>query len=298
MFEFLRTLDLKPQEWSSMVKATNKASPYIGEVLTKGFSITQATIVLLTPDDEARLKKEYRKENDPVYESELVGQPRPNVFIEAGMALGMNEKNTLIVEIGNLRPISDIFGRHTIRLDTKQSEKSRHEFVERLEGIGCKINRSGTDWLSAGDFSLRDEEINETQDDIESNVSTTESLDSLTTLAKFCNMSNEQINDILDYENGKLFLLKEPDSQSIAERVIKCSQIILTVYKKGFNVDWVKGSEIAPILKERGIPIVHLAKYLNGNKQLFKTKKNGKTSILYGITIPGWQEGLKIIKQL
>ena len=39
-------------------------------------------VVLMTPDDEVRLKEELRKEDDPAYESELTGQARANVLFE------------------------------------------------------------------------------------------------------------------------------------------------------------------------------------------------------------------------
>jgi hypothetical protein len=55
MFSFLRSLGLDPLEWAAIVAATGKGTPYVGEVLTKGFEIAQAAVVLMTPDDEARL---------------------------------------------------------------------------------------------------------------------------------------------------------------------------------------------------------------------------------------------------
>ena len=54
LFEFLRSLDLHPLEWSEAVSATGKASPYIGEILDAAFSRAHAVLVLFTPDDEAR----------------------------------------------------------------------------------------------------------------------------------------------------------------------------------------------------------------------------------------------------
>jgi predicted nucleotide-binding protein len=151
LFTFLRTIGLHPLEWSEVVLATGKASPYIGEVLEKGFSIAQAVVVLMTPDDDVRLREKYRGPNDPSYEADLTPQPRPNVLLEGGMALGLFPDRTVIVELGQLRPVSDIGGRHVIRMN--DTPERRHELAQRLQTAGCAVNMTGTDWYKAGTFS-------------------------------------------------------------------------------------------------------------------------------------------------
>jgi hypothetical protein len=151
LFTFLRALGLHPLEWSEVVKETGKGSPYIGEVLETGFLIAQAVVVLLTPDDEAQLREPYRRPDDPAYELALTPQARPNVIFEAGMALGLFKDRTILIELGQLRPISATVGRHVTRMD--DSPENRQNFAERLETAGCAVNRTGTDWYSAGDFA-------------------------------------------------------------------------------------------------------------------------------------------------
>jgi predicted nucleotide-binding protein len=151
LFAFLRAVGLHPLEWSEIVTATGKAAPYIGEVLEKGFSIAQAVVVLMTPDDEARLREPYRGSHEPAHETDLTPQPRPNVLLEAGMALGLFPDRTVIVELGQLRPVSDIGGRHVVRMN--DTPEKRHELAQRLETAGCAVNRTGTDWYKAGSFA-------------------------------------------------------------------------------------------------------------------------------------------------
>ncbi len=150
MFSFLRALGLNPVEWSQAIRATQKASPYIGEVLDTAFHQAQAIIVMFSGDDEARLREEFHKQNEPSYEKELTPQPRPNAIFEAGMAMGRSEKRTILVQVGKLRPISDIAGRHITHLD--DSALKRQELVTKLSGAGCEVNTSGIDWLNVGDF--------------------------------------------------------------------------------------------------------------------------------------------------
>ena len=150
LFDFLRAIDLRPLEWSEAVQAMGKASPYIGEILDAAFSRAHAVIVLLTPDDEARLSKHLQAEGDPPHETELTGQARPNVLFEAGMAMAGNQGRTVLVELGRLRPFSDVAGRHAIRLDN--SSQRRQELAQRLKLAGCPVNLDGTDWHTAGDF--------------------------------------------------------------------------------------------------------------------------------------------------
>ena len=150
LFEFLRAIDLHPLEWSEAVRATGGASPYIGEILDTAFSRAQAVVVLLTPDDDARLRQQLWEASESPHETFVAGQARPNVLFEAGMAMGRDERRTILVELGSLRPFSDIAGRHTIRLDN--TSQRRQELAQRLEQAGCSVNLEGTDWHSAGDF--------------------------------------------------------------------------------------------------------------------------------------------------
>ena len=150
LFEFLRAIDLHPLEWSEAVSATGKASPYIGEILDAAFSRAHAVVVLLTPDDEARLKAQFRLESDPPHETHLTGQARPNVLFEAGMAMARNQDRTVLVELGELRPFSDVAGRHAVRLDN--TSQRRQELAQRLQTAGCPVNLQGTLWHTAGDF--------------------------------------------------------------------------------------------------------------------------------------------------
>ena len=150
MFDFLRAIGLQPLEWSQAVKATGKTAPYIGEILDAAFSMAHAVVVLLTPDDEARLQQQFRKPNDESYEINLSGQARPNVLFEAGMAMGRDPNRTVLVELGRIRPFSDVAGRHKVPIDG--GTESRQLLAERLHTAGCPVNTVGTDWHTTGDF--------------------------------------------------------------------------------------------------------------------------------------------------
>lgn len=150
MFQFLRSLRLYPLEWTQTIFELRKATPYIGEVLEKAFSIAQAAVVLMTPDEFTRLKPQFIYKNDS--ESERSGhQPRPNVLIEAGMALGQAPDQTILVELGKVRIASDLVGRYTLRMD--DTAEQRNELATRLQAAGCNVDKSGNDWLKEGDFA-------------------------------------------------------------------------------------------------------------------------------------------------
>ncbi len=152
VFAFLRAIGLQPIEWNQAVKKTGQATPYVGTILDTAFREAAAVVVVLTPDDEARLRKKYQKKSDPPYEKRLTGQCRPNVLFEAGMAFGRNPDSTVLVQLGELRPFSDVAGRHILHLSNDPT--SRQEFATRLANAGCNVNTSGTDWLKEGDLSI------------------------------------------------------------------------------------------------------------------------------------------------
>ncbi|MDX6439228.1 MAG: hypothetical protein QOF45_1811 [Gaiellaceae bacterium] len=151
MFAFLRSLGLRPLEWSQAVSRTGSATPYVGEILDAAFDGARAVIVLFTPDDVTMLRDEFRVDGDPEWESMLTGQARPNVLFEAGMAFGRDDKRTLLVEFGKLRPFSDVGGRHVLRFDGTIGH--RQALAVRLRDAGCEVDMDGEDWHTAGDFS-------------------------------------------------------------------------------------------------------------------------------------------------
>jgi predicted nucleotide-binding protein len=151
MFTFLRAIGLLPIEWVQAIAATATGTPFIGDVLDAAFEKAAAVVVLLTGDDEGRLLPQWVQLDDPLHERELTPQARQNVIFEAGMAFGRYPAQTILVELGAVRPMSDIAGRHAVRLGN--SPESRAALAQRLKCAGCAVDLSGTDWLAAGDFS-------------------------------------------------------------------------------------------------------------------------------------------------
>lgn len=152
MFDFLRAIGLKPLEWSQAITATGEASPYIGQVLDTAFSIAKAVVVLMTPDDMVCLRKQLQAQHDGDHEKKLTAQARPNVLFEAGMAMGRDPKRTILVQIGALRPFSDIGGRHVLHLN--DTSERRHDLADRLQNAGCQVDLSGRDWHTVGSFKV------------------------------------------------------------------------------------------------------------------------------------------------
>ncbi len=150
LFTFLRTIGLKPIEWNQALVGTGKASPFIGEILEQAFSRVQAIVVLFTGDDRAMLSSDLSRDSDPEHEKKLTPQARPNVLFEAGMAFGTHPDRTVLVEMGKLRPFSDIGGRHVVRINN--STQARQDLAQRLETAGCPVDLSGHDWHKAGDL--------------------------------------------------------------------------------------------------------------------------------------------------
>lgn len=150
MFDFLQSLGLEPLDWDKLLAATGETSPYIGDVLAAGIPMAQAVIVLLTPDDEARVRPPFAEKRDPPHEQNLTAQARPNVLFEAGMALAIHPKSTIIVELGELRPFSDVAGRHVVHMN--DGVDARRSLVGRLRIARCPVDMDGA-WKEAGDFA-------------------------------------------------------------------------------------------------------------------------------------------------
>ncbi|WP_410644254.1 TIR domain-containing protein [Amycolatopsis sp. lyj-346] len=147
--DFLRSLSLRIIEWEHAVVRVGLPNPYVGDVVEAGLRMAAVAVVLLTPDDVVALRSDLIREDDGPDEREFRGQPRPNVIYEAGIADAIGRERTVFVEMGLVKPFSDISGRLVVRFDG--SAPSRHTFAGRLHVAGLNVDNSGTDWLSRGD---------------------------------------------------------------------------------------------------------------------------------------------------
>lgn len=151
MFAFLRAVGVKPIEWNSALAMSKKAAPYIGEILEAAFANARAIVVLLTPDDLVQLRPDLVTPTDKPYERSLTGQARPNVLFEAGMAFATHPGRTLLVQVGNVKEFSDVGGRHVVHMTSEYAK--RQELATKLTNAGCDVDTSGSDWVTAGDFT-------------------------------------------------------------------------------------------------------------------------------------------------
>ena len=149
MFDFLRSLNLHPLEWNHAIDAANEGNPNVGDMLNIVMEKAEAIVVLFTPDDQAQLKDQFVKSGERSSEGKLQAQARPNVLFEAGLALGAHPTKTIMVEVGKVKPFSDIGGKHMLKLS--DSAQSRNSFINRLGRI-CAVDRIGNDWMTTGKF--------------------------------------------------------------------------------------------------------------------------------------------------
>jgi predicted nucleotide-binding protein len=141
LVKFLKHVDAKPISWEQAAAATGKPRPYTLDIIEAGMNMAQAIVVLFSPDDEARLKPHFLKPGDGVQESEVTGQARQNVTLEAGMAMALAPDNTVFVRIGHPRDISDILGINWIDLDDTWA--SRKRLVSALDAANVKVETDG-----------------------------------------------------------------------------------------------------------------------------------------------------------
>jgi predicted nucleotide-binding protein len=151
MFRFLRSVDLAPIPWHEAVTETGIGSPHNLAAVRAAMDMAQAVVVILTPEERAGLLPQLATAHD-ASEVEIGSQPRQNVILEAGMAMGIDQEHTILVELGSVREASDFAGLSRVRLDNTPGK--RHEFLRRLERAGCRVRDAGEhfDAAHSGDF--------------------------------------------------------------------------------------------------------------------------------------------------
>ncbi|MFS8102093.1 nucleotide-binding protein [Lentzea alba] len=150
LFDFLRALKLEPMEWTQVLAEVRQGSPRITDVITAVMSKGCAIVVLATPDDTVQLRREYAEdEHDP--ELEPMGQARPDVIYQTGMAMLVAPERTILVELGKGRRFANLDGHFVVKLNNDPVQ--RKLLAQRLKDVGCAVDTDATDWLAAGDLT-------------------------------------------------------------------------------------------------------------------------------------------------
>lgn len=142
---FLQSLGLEPILWEDPVAETGEGSPHNLNAVMAAMAMAQAVVVLLTAEDEARLLPAFRDHDDD--DATLEGQPRPNVLIEAGLAMGLGRERTILTRLGRIRGASDLDGLNAVNL--ANGHGPRVALRRRLMTAGCDMN-DRTDYLEPG----------------------------------------------------------------------------------------------------------------------------------------------------
>jgi predicted nucleotide-binding protein len=153
LFEFLRDLGLNPIEWNVGKQLTRKASPHNAEVIAAILHKAAGALVLFCPEEDALLKREYWRSDDPLEERRTNGQPRPNVLYEAGMAFAAFPTSTVIVRVGQIRSFTDLAGVQIINL-TGGTAAGRQTVASALKTAKLPVDTAGQDWIRPGGFAL------------------------------------------------------------------------------------------------------------------------------------------------
>jgi len=124
---FLRALDLSPVTSSEILTETGLQAQDTVHALKAGMDMAQAALVMLGPED----------------------RPRPNIFIELGMAMALAPTRTVLVTVGEALVPSDLAGVSTLRLTN--SSASRNALRVRLIAAGCAVRTHDDRWLELPD---------------------------------------------------------------------------------------------------------------------------------------------------
>lgn len=109
------------------------------EIIDQLFRHASSAVVVISPDERAELKAALRTDRDKGLVLER-DQPRPNVLFEYGLALGLFQRQVVVLEFGNCPQPSDLDGIHPIRWKNFQSTGT--EVFECFKMMGLPVTES------------------------------------------------------------------------------------------------------------------------------------------------------------
>lgn len=152
VWALLEAFGLHPVDWDESVAETGEPMPFLGQVLDTTIRSAQAVVVVMTPDDVVRLHPDLHGPSEPVTETRDAMQARPSVLVELGMALVAHRTATVMLVLGDHRPIADLGGRNYVRVAEDVDFRTR--LGNRLLLAGCPVQMPEEGpWRTAGDFA-------------------------------------------------------------------------------------------------------------------------------------------------
>jgi len=132
---------LEVTDWEDAREAVPGGNNMIWDIVLQGINMSHVTIVIFSDDEETELKESL---SDGLSADTFHIQSRPNVYIEAGYAMGVRPLRTLFLEWidedenSKFEQASDFAGIHVVKFNG--TEKSRNTLKRRLEAARCVLN--------------------------------------------------------------------------------------------------------------------------------------------------------------
>jgi predicted nucleotide-binding protein len=147
----LIALDLKVVTWDDAARHAGGGTPHTLDIVRAGIEISDAVVVLMTPDDLGQVKNDFFNPNrDDPREAAPTGQARQNVVFEAGWAMALDQSRVILVRVGDVRPLSDIDGLNYVWLEDDIS--ARRQLIGRLKSCDLAVDVTSDGWRTAGSF--------------------------------------------------------------------------------------------------------------------------------------------------
>jgi hypothetical protein len=151
LIALLRAFDLKVVQWRDAAAHAGGGTPYTGDIVAAGMELADVVVVLLTPDDTGYVRPAFQETTDGPHELQPTGQARLNVIFEAGMAMARDRRRVVLVELGQVRKMSDTDGLNVVRMH--DSIERRKDLAQRLRSAGLSVDTDGEEWRTTGTFN-------------------------------------------------------------------------------------------------------------------------------------------------
>lgn len=145
MYDFLKNgAGFTVVEWEQVKK--NGLS--VVEALKAAFNTVQAVLLVFTGDELVKVKSRIKGEDKVENGSSFEAQPTHDMFLKAGIALGINHSRTILVALGKIKHFHTSFDSYIIKLTN--ADEDRRSLMEALKQKGCIV--TGKQWLVKGRF--------------------------------------------------------------------------------------------------------------------------------------------------